>query len=333
MKYIRWFRDLGKSDIPTVGGKGANLGEMFNVGLPIPDGFCVTAQAYEEFIQKNNLAPEMTSILSSLDVEDTEKLQQASAKIEKLILSKQIPDDMKDDIIRSYRNLGGFVAVRSSATAEDLPTASFAGQQATFLNIKGNEEVIKAVRECWASLFTARAIYYRDKNNFDHMKVLISVVIQKMVNSDKAGVMFSVNPVTNDDREIIIEGSYGLGEAVVSGSVNPDSYIINKSSGKVTSENIASKTWGYFKDQNGATIKKDIPEFDQEKRLLSDSELKQLLDYALLVEKHYDFPQDMEWAIEGDKVFLTQARPVTTFKPKKDQPKIDNPQKKPRLDL
>ncbi|MFQ5474511.1 MAG: phosphoenolpyruvate synthase, partial [Candidatus Nanoarchaeia archaeon] len=215
-----------------------------------------------------------------------------------------------------------FVAVRSSATAEDLPEASFAGQQATFLNVHGSNKLVQAVRACWASLFTARATYYRAKNGFDHMKVLISVVVQKMVNSDTAGVMFSVNPSTNDPGEIVIEGGWGLGEAVVSGSVNPDLYIVDKSSLTEKKVEVKKQEWGFFRNkETGDSEKLKIKEELQESRVVPPEQIHTLATLAKKIEEHYGKPQDMEFAVEDGKVFITQSRAVTTFKaPEQAQP-------------
>jgi pyruvate,water dikinase len=333
--YIKWFKELTKDDIPVVGGKGANLGEMWNNQFPVPPGFAVTADAYRTHLKKNNIVEEIQKKLADLNVKDTENLQRTATEIQEIIKSKPMPDTIKEEIIEAYSHLDTssdligvksaedlikagrdlqFVAVRSSATAEDLPEASFAGQQATFLNIKGNEPVLEAVKNCWASLFTARAIYYRTKNNFDHMKVALSAIVQKMVNSDKAGVMFSVNPATNNINEIVIEGAWGLGEAVVSGAVSPDEYIIDKNTGQLTDKKIKKQTWGFFRSKEGNSEKQDIPKDKQEAQILSDRELTVLARLAKKVEEHYGKPQDMEWAIENSKIYLVQARPVTTLK-------------------
>jgi len=256
--------------------------------------------------------------------------------VQKLIIATEIPDDIKEDIIDSYESMGitdektdasdlvkktqdEFVAVRSSATAEDLPEASFAGQQATFLNVKGNDDLVKAVRACWASLFTARAIYYRVKNNFDHMQVLIAVVVQKMVNSDKAGITFSVNPSTNTENEIVVEACFGLGEAIVSGSVNPDSYIVDKSSMEIKSKDIKEQEWAYVRDETGKTVKKTIIEDKRGIQILKDEEILGLAEIAKKLEEHYNKPQDIEWAIEGGKIYVVQTRPITTIKKIEDE--------------
>jgi pyruvate,water dikinase len=327
---IRWFKDISKEEVDIVGGKGANLGEMTNAGLPIPPGFVVTAQTYKEFIEKTKIKDKILGIIKGLDIEDTAKLQATAKKIQELIKSTEIPEDIKEDIKDNYGMIGThrksgateivegkeeFVACRSSATAEDLPEASFAGQQATFLNIKGKDGVVEATRDCWASLFTARAIYYREKNNFPTEKVYIAVVVQKMVNSDKSGVMFSINPATNDDTEIMIEGAFGLGEAVVSGAVNPDLYIVDKKSLKIKKTEIKEQKIKIIKDpKTGKTTEKKLSPKEEAKQVCNDLEIRELARLAKKIEKHYGKPQDMEWAIEGNDVYIVQARAVTTFK-------------------
>ncbi len=331
MKTISWFKEISKDSISIVGGKGANLGEMYNLEMPVPPGFIVNAEAYKEFIEVTNIKEKITEILSDLNVENNDELQNKANKVQKLIIATEIPDDIKEDIIDAYESMGisdeqanaaelvkkgedEFVAVRSSATAEDLPEASFAGQQATFLNIKGSEDVVKAVRACWASLFTARAIYYRVKNNFEHMKVLIAVVVQKMVNSDKAGVTFSVNPSTNNENEIVVEACFGLGEAIVSGSVNPDSYIVDKNTMEIKSKDIKEQEWAYVRDETGKTVKKTIVEDQRSRQIVDDEEIIELAKIAKKLEEHYNKPQDIEWAIEKDKIYVVQTRAITTLK-------------------
>jgi len=354
IKYVKWFKDLSKSDVAVAGGKGANLGEMWNAGFPVPPGFVILADTYKEFISKKGLDVEIENKLKDLNVEDTEKLQTVAREIQELIKSQKMPAQMQEEIIAAYSMLDMadelkgvkiaeelvkvgrdpvFVAVRSSATAEDLPSASFAGQQATFLNVKGNQELIKAVLACWASLFTARAIYYRVKNNFPHMKVAIAVVVQKMVNSEKSGVMFSINPATNNKDQVVIEAAFGLGEAVVSGAVNPNTYIVDKKTKKIIEKDIPGQDFKIIRDPNtGKNIKVELSEEEKKVQVLTESEILTLTNIALKVESHYGFPQDMEWAIERGKAFLVQARPVTTLKKAKEEeaPK-EAPSKEPIL--
>src|SRR3989338_3911060 len=239
---------------------------------------------------------------------------------------------MAEEIVESYELLGMerkntdslvhgndvFVAVRSSATAEDLPTASFAGQQATFLNVKGKENIIKAVRACWASLFTPRAIYYRERNKFDHIKVFISVVVQVMVNAQKSGIMFTVNPATNHAHEIVIEAVYGLGELIVGGEVNPDLYIVDKNKRDIKSIEIKKKIAGLFRNEIGMNEKQTIPTEMQERQVLDQKQILELARLGKKLEDHYGLPQDIEWAIEQNQIFIVQTRAVTTFKEHKN---------------
>lgn len=347
MRFIAWFSELTIDDIPIAGGKGASLGEMFRADLPVPNGFAVTAQTYEYVIEKTGIADQIYDLLDDLDVEDTQKLQEAARKVQDLILKVEMPSDVKSKILEAYDMMDGnfedlkhisrealeifrsgkelpYVAVRSSATAEDLPEASFAGQQETFLNIKGNANLLKSVQKCWASLYTARAIYYRIKNNFPHDKVLISVLVQKQVMAQKSGVMFSVNPLNNNEDEVMIEAGYGLGEAVVSGSISPDQYIAEKSPFKIKTKTINKQDWMFALDVSlGATVRRSIPEANRNLQKISDFEIKQLVELAKKIEDHYLKPQDIEFAIEGMKVFIVQSRPITTLK-NVDKTHVDN---------
>ena len=309
-KNIIWFKELKIKDIPIAGGKGASLGEMSSF-MPVPDGFIVTAQAYGEFVK--NVQDEIFTLLKKLNVEDSLKLEEASQNIQEIILKTDIPADIVEDIKKNYEKLKGFVAVRSSATAEDLPNASFAGQQATFLNVNGTDKVIKAVKECWASLFTARAIYYRETNKFKHEDVLIAVVVQKMVNSQKAGVLFTVNPVNNNHDEIIIEGAFGLGEMVVSGQLTPDMYLVNKKDLTIKEKNINEQEFGLFRDKKGNNVK--LKNKNPADSVLKDKEVIELAKLAIKIENHYKKPQDIEWAVGDDnKIYILQSRPITTLK-------------------
>ncbi len=319
-KYIKWFKELSKDDTALVGGKGANLGEMVNAGFPVPPGFVLTAQAYWDYLEHNKLVDVIRAIIRQIDVNDTALLQSAAKKIQDLIVSGEVPEDMKEELLNAYHELnkqeGGeqFVAVRSSATAEDLPSASFAGQQATYLNVKGDEALIEAVKKDWASLFTARAIFYREQNHFDHMKVKLAAVVQKMVNSEKAGVMFTIDPVTNDMDTLVIEAAYGLGEFVVSGTVTPDTYKVNKKTLEITFKDIAKQTHMLIRDENGHNKDVEVPEELQEAQKLTDEQVKELAGYGIKIEKHYGKPMDTEWAFEKGKFYIVQARPVTTIK-------------------
>jgi pyruvate,water dikinase len=328
---VLWFDDLRKTDVPLVGGKNANLGEMINAGLPVPPGFAVTAYSYEKFIKDTHIAEKIYEIINETvtDKNNPKQYDAASKKIRKLIEKSAVPEEIENAVKSAYKELNKklnlkdvFVAVRSSATAEDLPGASFAGQQETYLNVKGEDDLIEKVVKCWSSLFTPRAIFYRNEQGFAHDKVFISVGIQKMVNSRAAGVMFTLNPVTGDTNEIVIEGNYGLGETVVSGAVNPDDFVIDKKTLKIKERRIARKTVQYIRDpKTGETVHLDVPEDKQKQSCVNEEEILKLAELAKRIEQHYGSAQDIEWAIDKDlsfpkDVFIVQSRPETVWSAK-----------------
>ena len=317
--YVQKFEDLNKSDIGIAGGKGANLGELTQAGIPVPPGFVVTAETYQKFMEDSGINDKVLDILDQIDINDTKALQAAAEEIKSIIIETPIPDDMVMFIKEAYNQLcqrvgedDTDVAIRSSATAEDLPEASFAGQQDTFLHVSGDEEVIEYIRKCWASLFEARAIFYREENDFEHSKVLIAVVVQKMAIADKAGVMFTVNPSTGEEIALI-EGSWGLGEAVVSGDVTPDNYQVDKANNEIINVTISDKKVMYTNDESGTSVKVNVPENLRMERVLSDDELIELTEMGKRVQAHYGEPMDTEWAFEREHLFLLQARPITTL--------------------
>ncbi len=319
MKNVVWFEELGKGSIGVAGGKGANLGEMTAAGFPVPPGFVVSSGAYFKHLESNELTSKISSLLDGLDVEDTEKLDEASVRVKELVMNGKIPSDVRDSILNSYQELCDrsgqeiYVAVRSSATAEDLPEASFAGQQSTYLNVKGKESVLESVKKCWASLFESRAIYYRVQNNFEHMKVGLAAVVQAMIQSERSGVIFTVDPVYQDPNILSIEGAYGLGETVVSGQVTPDTYRVDKETFKIIDANISKQTWMLVKV--GAENKHvNIKEEAQTNQKLSDSEVKDLAQLAVRIEQHYGKPQDIEYAVQKGNLYIVQSRPITTLK-------------------
>jgi pyruvate,water dikinase len=318
-KAIVWFNEVTKKDVPTVGGKGANLGEMTNANIPVPPGFIVTASAYFDFIRKSKLTDKIHHLLQPLDPGDSKQLQQVAAQVKQLILDTAMPPELAREIEQAYVKMGrGLVAVRSSATAEDLPEASFAGQQRTFLNVRGEKEVVAAVQGCWASLFEPRAIFYRHQQGFDHFKVGIAVPVQKMVQSQASGVMFTIEPVTSDSSKIIIEAVYGLGEAIVSGEVTPDLYIIDKKGLTIGSKKIARQEQKLVRNlaavQEEANIWVPVALAEQNQPKLTDDDIMQLAKLGEQLEEHYRFPQDIEWAKDRKKIFIVQTRPVTTIK-------------------
>jgi len=320
---VVWLEEVGKEDIAIVGGKGASLGEMLRAELPVPTGFAVTAQAFRRFIDENGIHDELFSSLV-VDVDDADILRGAEKKAKQIIMDAKIPQDIEKSIRSKYKELCKregyevFVAVRSSATAEDLPDASFAGQQDTFLNMKGEQTVIDAVKKCWASLYGARAIYYRVKQGFDHSKVNLCAVVQIMVDAEKAGVMFSSHPSTGEPLTII-EGSWGLGETVVSGSVSPDYYLVDKNTKTIKERKIATKNVMHTKDpKTGKTMDIPVPADKKNAKVLDDDEILKLVDFGDVLEDLYGIPQDIEWAIKNKEIFILQSRPITTIKKKKD---------------
>jgi pyruvate,water dikinase len=330
MEYILNFKNLNKSSLPQVGGKNASLGELINAGIRVPPGFAVTTESYLRFITDTGIKDDMFRILSEMKAGDMNSLNATSEEIQQMVRGAAMSEDIKSAIDEAYGGLCTLcnvaslpVAVRSSATAEDLPTASFAGQQDTYLWIQGLDQVIEKVQRCWASLYTARAIDYRIKNNFPHDKVLISVGIQKMVNSKAAGVMFTLNPTDGDLSKVVIEGSWGLGETVVSGSVNPDKFVVDKVMMETTDVTVSTKHIECVYDiEKGETVNADVDEKMQCVCCLENKEVKGLVKMAKNIEDHYGCPMDIEWAIDNDltfpdNLFIVQARPETVWSQRK----------------
>lgn len=314
---VVWFKDIGRRDGNVVGGKGANLGEMYGAGIPVPNGFIVTAQAYFKTIKETGAIDRLRAILFNIDVENPNLLQSKALACQREILKLKLAPEIEDRILSYYKKLCNgkktYVAVRSSATAEDLPEASFAGQQSTYLNIEGNKNLIEAILSAWASLFEARAIFYRVQKNFDHFKVGIAIPVQKMVQSELSGVMFTIDPITNDKNKIVIEGIYGLGELIVGGVVTPDHYEVSKKDLKIVAKTIVVQDKQLIKHKKGnklVTVSKPY----QKLQKLPDEKIIELAKIGQKIEKHYFFPQDIEWASEGDKLYIVQTRPVTTIK-------------------
>lgn len=324
-KSVVWFKEVGKEDVALVGGKGANLGEMTRAGFPVPPGFIITAHAYYQFIKENNLEKKIRHLLAPVRYDDPKTLETAAEVIKREIINGKISDELKLQIYSYYKQLGSvgkdaLVAVRSSATAEDLPNASFAGQQETYLNVRGDTNLLIKIKECYASLFGARAIYYRHENKFDDFKVGIAVPVQKMVESEKSGVMFTIDPVSNDKTKVVIEAVYGLGEMIVQGQVHPDHYEVSKQNDKILTKEISSQNVMLKKvGENNKEVRVSI--FSRKRQKISDSQIIDLYKLGKRLEKHYFFPQDSEWAIEGKNIYLVQTRPITTMNVKKDNQK------------
>jgi pyruvate,water dikinase len=318
---VVWFEEVGKEDIPLVGGKGANLGEMTKAHIPVPPGFIVTAQSYFHFLEEANLTEEIRRLLSTLDPNDSQELNRVASKIKDVINAAPMPKEITDEIKKAYQKMGeGLVAVRSSATAEDLPEASFAGQQRTFLNVEGGNEVAAAVQGCWASLFEPRAIFYRAQHGFDHLKVGIAVPVQRMVQSECSGVLFTLEPVTSDKDKVIVEAVYGLGETIVSGEITPDLYMVEKRRLKILNKKVARQEWQLVRNAKGkelgqTNIRVPVPRAAQRKQKLPDEDIIALARVGRQIEELYSFPQDIEWAEENGSLFIVQTRPITTIKP------------------
>ena len=322
MDAVVWLEEVGKEDLSVVGGKGASLGEMIKIGVPVPGGFAVTAQAFRDFINRTGIADKLFEALK-VDVNKESQLLKAEETAKSLIMNAKVPADLERAIKSRYEELCEregemvFVAVRSSATAEDLPDASFAGQQETYLNTRGAEDVFDAVKKCWASLYGARAIFYRAEQGFEHEKVNLSAIVQKMVDSEKSGVMFSSQPSTGE-AQVVIEAAWGLGESVVSGSVSPDNYVVDRANRSLVSKYIASKEIMIIRDpKTSKTVTIAVPKEKRDAVVLTDTEVVELAKYAEVLEKHYGIPQDIEWGVENGKIYILQSRPITTINMKK----------------
>jgi pyruvate,water dikinase len=340
--FIKWLDELNKDSGAIAGGKGSNLGEMYNAGMPVPNAFVVTAQAFSYFINEAGLFERINNIISSIDVNDTKQLEEKAEIIRNLVKDAKMPKELKQDIIEAYDIISTpsspaksdealsristtdnrvFVAVRSSATTEDLKTASFAGQQESFLNVRGDEEIIDTIKKCFASLFTARAIYYRKKQGFEKANAKLAAVVQKMINSDRSGVMFTINPSTNKD-EIVIEAVFGLGEGIVSGAIEPDHYVIDKKTLNIKEKQIAIKKIEYIRNAEGENEIINLQGEKKSTQVLTEAEIKKLAEYGLKLQEHYQHPQDIEFALEKNEIFIVQTRAVTTSGKKYSQDEV-----------
>ena len=322
---IAWFHEIGIHDLPLVGGKGANLGEMTRQGFPVPPGFCITTAAYRQVLDDAGLWPEVAARLDGLVVEDSHALEAAASQIQQAILQAPIPARLADAIQQTYIRLDSGrarVAVRSSATAEDLPAASFAGQQETYLGVQGGDDLLAHVQKCWASLWTGRAIAYRQRNAFPHAQVHLAVVVQQMVAPDVAGILFTANPLNGQRQEMLINAAYGLGESVVSGRVTLDTYRLRKGSPLAPLEQqTGSKAIRIDMQPGGGTLTRSVSDEEQQRLCLDAPWLERLHDLAQKVETHYGAPQDIEWAIAGDQLYLLQTRPITSLPPVEAAPR------------
>ncbi|GAB6171578.1 phosphoenolpyruvate synthase [Paradesulfitobacterium aromaticivorans] len=314
-KYVLYFNEIDKSQMLIVGGKGANLGEMTQAGFPVPQGFCVTTWAYRTFIQTSQEMAELLDLLDTLQPNQLNAISNLGKRIRDHLHSLAIPEPVKAAILDAWRKSGADqkYAVRSSATAEDLPTASFAGQQETYLNVQGSEQLLQAVRNCWASLFTDRSIVYRVQNSFDHRSVFLSVVVQHMVFPQVAGIMFTADPVTGNRKIVSIDASFGLGEALVSGIVSADLYQVR--SDRLIKKQIARKALAIYAKPEGGTAQAEIREEMQTTPALTEKQALELARMGRSIEEHFGSPQDIEWCLADKELFILQSRPITTLYP------------------
>ena len=316
MSKIMNIKDLGVNDIPIAGGKAANLGELTAAGFEVPPGFVLTTESYDYFLESNGLGDLLATVMENLDVSSDSKVQEASANIRRAFEIGKIPEDLEEQIIAEYKQLGKgsypLVAVRSSATAEDLPTVSFAVQHDTYLNVSNPQSLLESVKKCWSSLFTPRAIAYRVQKGFDHSVVKLAVVVQRMISSDRSGIMFTIDP-NSELPHIIIEAGYGLGEALVGGKVTPDTYCVDKFHRKILNKRISTQNWMLVRGESGECIRMDVPAETAKEQKITNDQIFDLAEIGNQIEMHYNKPMDIEWCIEKGEIYVVQARPITTL--------------------
>ena len=306
------FAKISRKDIQIVGGKGANLGEMTKAGIQIPDGFVVASLIFEDLIKNAKIGNEIKEIIKKIEISDSKSIEKASDNIKKLILRSKIVKDIEKNILDAFDELDSkYVAVRSSATAEDSETDSWAGQLDTFLNVS-KEDLIENIKNCWISLFSERALFYRIERKMDEQNISLAVVVQKMIQSEVAGVCFTVHPVNKDKNQLIVEAGFGLGEAIVSGSITPDSYVIDKKDLKIIKKNILKQDKMIVRSKNGKGVLV-ISAQNNESQKLSNNDIIKLSKLCIKIEKYYKRPQDIEWALKDNKFYILQSRPITTL--------------------
>lgn len=311
--FIKNFTELSKNDTHLAGGKGASLGEMTQANIPVPPGFVITAKTFDQFLAETDLTQEVEAQLDKVDYENVDSVDNASKTISDLIHDAKFPKDLEIEILGEFRKLkADLVAVRSSATAEDSSTASWAGELESYLNTDENH-LLGNVKKCWASLFTPRAIVYRMEKGMRKTKVSVAVVIQAMIQSEVSGICFTVHPVTKDKNQMIIEAGYGLGEAIVSGQITPDSYVVHKDDYEIIDINIVEQEKKIMRDPDGGNHWVQVENEVRAKQKLTNKQIIELAKICLKIEKHYDFPSDIEWGLYKDKFYIVQSRPITTL--------------------
>ena len=313
MELLRDSKKISKNDVAIAGGKGASLGEMIQAGISVPPGFVILSTSFEKFLEETDLNVEIDAALEVVDHKEMHTVENASEKIKALILAVEMPKDIAEIIQEFFKNLNSkYVAVRSSATAEDSASAAWAGQLESYLNTT-EENLLDNIKKCWASLFTPRAIFYRFEKELHRQKISVAVVVQKMVESEMSGIAFSVHPVTKDSNQMIIEACFGLGEAIVSGQITPDSYVVEKEPRKIIDVNVEKQARGLFRSFSGGNEWQEIKEPKRSSQVLTKDQILELADTIIKIEIHYKKPQDVEWAFAQNKFYILQSRPITTL--------------------
>ncbi|MFH2105499.1 MAG: PEP/pyruvate-binding domain-containing protein [Parcubacteria group bacterium] len=313
-KFILSFDKINKSSVSQAGGKGASLGEMVGAGFPVPPGFVVSAAAFDKYLADSDIGVEIESALDKVKSEDVESVEEAAEIIQHLIHQTKMDSDLQEEILAEYKKLSAqFVAVRSSATAEDSKIDSWAGELESYLDTT-EDELLARVRDCWASLFTPRAIFYRFARKLEKSQISVAVVVQKMIESAVAGVAFSVHPITKDHNQLIIEAGWGLGESIVLGKITPDSYVIDKEKEEIIDLNISEQEKKIIRQGDKGGVKEvPVPASHKNKQKLSAEKIIELAQIVKKIEQHYCSPQDVEWAYAAGKFYVVQSRPITTL--------------------
>ena len=318
-RFIKNFSKISKKDVGIAGGKGASLGEMTKAGIPVPPGFVILAPAFDYFITNAPKSPisetglDITAQLFKVNYDDTNSIDKTSNIIRDIMQDTMVPGELAKEVMAEFKKLKAkYVAVRSSATAEDSSIASWAGELETYLNTE-EKSLLTNVKKCWSSLFTPRAIFYRYEKKMVDQRVSVAVVVQQMIQSEISGICFTVHPITKDRNQMVIEAGYGLGEAIVSGQITPDTYVIDKRDFSLSDINVAEQKKMFIRKPSGGNVWKAVPKAKQDKQTLTGKEIVKLAKLCDKIEKHYKKPQDIEWAFAGGKFYITQSRPITTL--------------------